>query len=1849
MEKHQVRKRILSLLCAALLVFGTAAPALAQESPAPEAPVSQMAQIVTGYPITQQEYSLVFEGEIGTALLERLLQVLDSHGVKAGFFVPALTLAEQPDIAQRITAAGHWMGNYLLRGERRVQNLSEQEQQSSLQRAQEILTGQTGTAPVFARANVTEYNDSLRRVIAQAGIPYILAPNTFLNHTSFTSPEQTRNYLGRLPLGGIISFKVNQPLEASEMPERAAKPTQEAVPDATPGPKAGGEPMPTYNTEERFLQVVDWLLSAAKEHQRAAVSPQTLMEHQQGAYGTLMRQVGEETHSAALALQINDQSPKARVLSSQETLQKEISLVFEGTASPQTLSAIRGILQSRGVKAAFFVPAMGALQAAQQLSDLAADGHVIGNYLLEGERHAEQLARETQVRSILRAQMILEGLGFTPSVLRANLSQADDGLLQATAAAGITQLVVPTRFLNHTSFTSPTQADSYIQRLRSGTVVSIKMNQVLDASEVEAPKATKAPDPTPAPTASQQPVSDVSDPTPVPAQQAEQLPVEERLLQVVDWTTQALTKQKFALTSLAQLEQNQQAPLAAKVRDIMGDETGKELAQGLDDSAEKAIVIRSGTDIMNTKRYSLVFEGTISQEGLTELGALLSGHGVTASFFLPGHDLPALAQPLEQLIAQGNEVGNYLLQGEKQADTLPDADIAISLDRAQKIAAATLGKAPTLLKGNDTQPSESLLRIAKKAGLQAYVQPLQYLNHTSFTNQQQAASFVGRAQPGTIVAIKINDTLSASELKKPEETPKPSTLAAPTNQPQPADTRTPEERVIEITGWLLDAYASAGYTAVLPGGITQGQIFLYGDNNQELQATEEMVSAGLLASLNGESPQAEVIASGAVQQKEISLIIEAMEDLDAVESAAAILNNYQIKAAFFLPATLMHQRPQLARSLRDAGHQVGNYMLNGETKAQNLSTLWQAESILRAQQMLADATGQAPELFKGNISAYSPGLLQVIKAAGLTYALEPGTVLNATSFTSQQQAESFARRTQPGALITIKLDRAIDISEVPAREQSAGGSEAQKSPAPPAASQVPIPNILPAADDTAGQPTIQAGGNALPIIEWLALAYSWEGFTFVSPQQLAKAQQSEYARFMRAVEEEKITDGLINSLTSSSPKAQLLQNTPILDKQISLVIEGVAQDATVRALLEQLEELQIKALFYLPANHAAAHPDTIKSIIDAGHRVGNYGLNGETRMQDMSAGEAIKSIYGAQLILTNLTGIRPDTFKGSMSQYSDTLLQAVRAVDIPAAVQPSLYVNHSSFRDSAQVNNFVQRTDWGSILSIKWNQALDASELPAATPRVTAVPPEATPLPETTQAPDTTPAPTLTPQPTPEPQRIPDDLDNEGKLLLATQWLLESYIDQGFTFVSPEEIAKGENQELTALLTSAKKPSGGEAVLVTQALTTDKELSLLIRLPQNPQDLAAVREYLKNSKEKSAIIVTGQDAAAQPEVIKELAKAGHAIVNGGFTGGSVSGLNYQEAYQEIQRNALLLKEKLGVETKHYAPLSGRSGVETLQAASDAGVSLLSFQTRVAPLKSQTAEDVLADRFKWGVRRGEIIRVDLDGYTQTTELLQGIEHIVADTGYRLVTPDALLDNTYTLQPLESIPGWNSVRVNMDYDKDAPLGQGYLSRLVTDERRVFLVIDDWGSDKTITRMLDILKEHDVKATFFVIASRAANNPNLLRAIDEAGHSIGNHSYNHELMPYTDPQLLQELTVKAFQEVTVALGHTPDLLFQPPQLSTDRKSINAILATGYQAVIGSRVSTHDYTRNAQQVLRFVKRYINNGAMVLIHSSDNASANEALPEIIEYARSQGFTFDRLGDYFPLKIQDGRAVPHAK
>ena len=64
----------------------------------------------------------------------------------------------------------------------------------------------------------------------------------------------------------------------------------------------------------------------------------------------------------------------------------------------------------------------------------------------------------------------------------------------------------------------------------------------------------------------------------------------------------------------------------------------------------------------------------------------------------------------------------------------------------------------------------------------------------------------------------------------------------------------------------------------------------------------------------------------------------------------------------------------------------------------------------------------------------------------------------------------------------------------------------------------------------------------------------------------------------------------------------------------------------------------------------------------------------------------------------------------------------------------------------------------------------------------------------------------------------------------------------------------------------------------------------------------------------------------------------------------------------------------------------------------------------------------------------------------------------------------------------------------------------------ERAVFLTFDDWGTDRSITKLLDVLAKYNIKVTFYILTEHVESNPNLLRAIAEEGHDISTHSHTH-----------------------------------------------------------------------------------------------------------------------------------------
>src|SRR6201987_1473861 len=105
-------------------------------------------------------------------------------------------------------------------------------------------------------------------------------------------------------------------------------------------------------------------------------------------------------------------------------------------------------------------------------------------------------------------------------------------------------------------------------------------------------------------------------------------------------------------------------------------------------------------------------------------------------------------------------------------------------------------------------------------------------------------------------------------------------------------------------------------------------------------------------------------------------------------------------------------------------------------------------------------------------------------------------------------------------------------------------------------------------------------------------------------------------------------------------------------------------------------------------------------------------------------------------------------------------------------------------------------------------------------------------------------------------------------------------------------------------------------------------------------------------------------------------------------------------------------------------------------------------------------------------------------------------------------------------------------------------------------IALTFDDGPSPETTPRLLDILKQRNIKATFFMIGQNAERNPEIVKRILADGHEIGNHSWTHpQLAKLPDDRVTEEIT-KTQNAITNASGYTPKLLRPPYGSITGRQ---------------------------------------------------------------------------------------------
>lgn len=186
------------------------------------------------------------------------------------------------------------------------------------------------------------------------------------------------------------------------------------------------------------------------------------------------------------------------------------------------------------------------------------------------------------------------------------------------------------------------------------------------------------------------------------------------------------------------------------------------------------------------------------------------------------------------------------------------------------------------------------------------------------------------------------------------------------------------------------------------------------------------------------------------------------------------------------------------------------------------------------------------------------------------------------------------------------------------------------------------------------------------------------------------------------------------------------------------------------------------------------------------------------------------------------------------------------------------------------------------------------------------------------------------------------------------------------------------------------------------------------------------------------------------------------------------------------------------------------------------------------------------------------------------------------------------------------------------------------------KVMYLCFDCGYDLGYTKgVLDVLKKHKVKATFFVTKQYVKTSSKLCKKMKKEGHMVGNHTMNHPSLPtLSADEIKEEVNGLAdyFKEMT---GYTLDPFIRPPMGQFSNRALKVLKDISYTSIFWS-MAYADYDQNKQPGKAYVvenfKKYYHKGAITLTHITSSSNA-EALDDVLTFLESKGYRFGLLDE----------------
>lgn len=187
----------------------------------------------------------------------------------------------------------------------------------------------------------------------------------------------------------------------------------------------------------------------------------------------------------------------------------------------------------------------------------------------------------------------------------------------------------------------------------------------------------------------------------------------------------------------------------------------------------------------------------------------------------------------------------------------------------------------------------------------------------------------------------------------------------------------------------------------------------------------------------------------------------------------------------------------------------------------------------------------------------------------------------------------------------------------------------------------------------------------------------------------------------------------------------------------------------------------------------------------------------------------------------------------------------------------------------------------------------------------------------------------------------------------------------------------------------------------------------------------------------------------------------------------------------------------------------------------------------------------------------------------------------------------------------------------------------TRMARGGGEIYLSFDDGPDPEHTPPLLDLMKAHGVKATFFLIGDQVQRHPELVQRIVDEGHAIGNHSMTHPRMPKLSARA-QLADIAAADGVLRRFNGRPRQLFRPP-------NGRATLATIFNSLMRRRplvlwsIDSKDYELNADQVVARLEQTRLRGGDILLFHDDGSVALAALSRLLPKWVDSGLRFATL------------------